>query len=310
MPVNEISSLATMDFEGYTRRVRADGVIEFTQNPSATDDVMNIFKQELGDEWADMSVLDRTLFTLQLGVPASSRTLPRDWASCIDVLLSEGFFTRAQLKAWGSMSALISRYEAIRKQLMIEFQCDAEPEDAKDLTSYLVEAFDCYFWKPGEIHAPQRADVGDTSVPSASSTLFVTPDRSPSQDDNSQDTQLHTPPAPTPKAGRFEPSTPPPRPQKRRKKPVATSSANDAVQVDTQTVRQRSKPNPCTPQKPARTTEATKDSPLKSMHRMFGVKSSAEQMEAARTKRAKEGETTTELADAGAKKRKRDVDDA
>lgn len=110
----------------------------------AKDDPKNPFTKPTVTDWKKLQAFDRRVYLLQKGSPINGNTLPLKWFKVVEALIEDGFFTREQLKAWGGVEALKSRYESVRKG--IEGFFDAKPEPTNKMRWQIRhgEGFDVY----------------------------------------------------------------------------------------------------------------------------------------------------------------------
>lgn len=110
----------------------------------AKQDLSTLLDKPLTDEWSDLATLDRRIFCLQRGAPASGKTLPFKWSQIVDQVGEEGLLSKAQLKACGGTEALIERYELVRLHVQELFGAADEASDWKDFKVLYAEGFDVY----------------------------------------------------------------------------------------------------------------------------------------------------------------------
>ncbi|KAL9118508.1 MAG: hypothetical protein Q9187_004947 [Circinaria calcarea] len=114
---------------------------------SETSGVFNresLFTQPIEDDWLDLSDFDRRVYLLQRGSPIKGTAIPLKWSKVAEILISEKYLTRKQLKDWGGEVELRQRYERVRLQMEAFFGADKEPENRKDWKVYQMEGFEVY----------------------------------------------------------------------------------------------------------------------------------------------------------------------
>lgn len=110
----------------------------------AKEDLSTLLDKPLTDLWSDLAPLDRRMFRLQDGAPASGKTLRLKWSQLADQLDREGLLSKAQLKACGGTEALVERYELVRLHVQELFGAVDEATDRKDFKVLHAEGFDVY----------------------------------------------------------------------------------------------------------------------------------------------------------------------
>lgn len=124
----------------------------------AKDDPKNPFTKPTMTDWKKLQAFDRRVYLLQKGSPINGNTLPLKWSKVIEALIEDGFFTCEQLKAWGGVGALKSRYESVRKGIEGFFGAKPEPTNKMGWQIRHAEDFDVYDKGVGEKYWQSHGD--------------------------------------------------------------------------------------------------------------------------------------------------------
>ena len=104
----------------------------------------NLFTRPIEVDWLDFSDFDRRVYLLQGGCPINGTAIPLKWSKIAQILISEKYLTRKQLKDWGGEIELKQRYERLRLQMVAFFGAEEEPENRKDWKVHHMEGFEVY----------------------------------------------------------------------------------------------------------------------------------------------------------------------
>lgn len=124
----------------------------------AKNDPKNPFTKPTVTDWKKLQAFDRRVYLLQKGSPINGNTLPLKWFKVVEALIEDGFFTREQLKAWGGVEALKSRYESVRKGIEEFFEAKPEPTNKMGWQVCHAEGFDVYNKGVGKKYWPSHGD--------------------------------------------------------------------------------------------------------------------------------------------------------
>ncbi|MCJ1435598.1 hypothetical protein MMC27_004972 [Xylographa pallens] len=108
---------------------------------SSTPGNGNLLDSFIGTDFDNLCSMDRIFHNIQHGAPIDSVSLPHSWARVSDILINEGFFTKAQYNAWGGVTVLKRRYDAVRCVVQGE-HAESEKKDILDQALYWAEGMD------------------------------------------------------------------------------------------------------------------------------------------------------------------------
>ena len=126
-------------------------------SPANRNDPKNPFTKPTPTDWKELRAFDRRVYLLQKGSPIHGNTSPLKWFKVVEALIQDSFFTREQLKAWGSVEALKERYGDIR--VGVERFFDAKPEPTSKMAWQVVHAewFEVFDDNKGNVVPPPSA---------------------------------------------------------------------------------------------------------------------------------------------------------
>ncbi|MCJ1341816.1 hypothetical protein MMC09_007113 [Bachmanniomyces sp. S44760] len=129
---------------------------QFSVNNFVAPEISHPLDRVIAHKWQELDPCYRRLFLLQKGAPAKGNTLPMKWSQVVSRLVSEGFMTREEFKAWGKPKDLMNRYEQVRVHLQYVFKAKDEPANRKDWKVAFMEGFDVFNLKKGDTYNGSR----------------------------------------------------------------------------------------------------------------------------------------------------------
>ncbi|MCJ1280692.1 hypothetical protein MMC26_000009 [Xylographa opegraphella] len=131
----------TLSTKPLAKNIAFKSTIVTNKTKSITPGTGNLLESLIGVDFDNLCSMDRLLHNIQHGAPLDSISLPHSWTKVSDILVKEGFFTKAQYKAWDGVAALKRRYDALRCVVQ-GVHVNSETRDTRDQALYWAEGMD------------------------------------------------------------------------------------------------------------------------------------------------------------------------
>ena len=135
-------------------------------NSTVNKDLNNPFSLAPFTTWKGLEDSNRLVYLLQKGAPLDTETLPCDWSTIGNILVSD-YMSEDNLTSVGGLAAVQIRYEQIRVEMQQYYGAAAEPAYEEDWPLMYVEDFDVYdlkgsatkYWKPSDAKLVPRRNL-------------------------------------------------------------------------------------------------------------------------------------------------------